>query len=280
MFFKLKGLEGKAKKSKKDSAVMSISVQTIKSDLKTQNFDLFETLVDLLQRSNIKLENDDVLIISSKYVANSQGRLIEYEKVMPSRESRILATKFHLNPKIAEIILRESDVIFGGVPGFVITSSDNILAPNAGIDKSNAPKGKIILYPTDSYQIAEQLRRKFFLRFSVHIGILIIDSRLMPARVGTMGVAIACAGIEPLSDIRGQKDLHGNPLKVTFQAVADNLASIANLKMGEGSDGTPIALIKNSDAKITDRKIGQKEMAISYDQCVYIRGLKTNNKHT
>ncbi|HXV38624.1 MAG TPA: coenzyme F420-0:L-glutamate ligase, partial [Nitrosopumilaceae archaeon] len=167
-----------------------------------------------------------------------------------------------------------------GVPGFVITSSDNILAPNAGIDKSNAPKGKLILYPTDVYQIAEQLRRKFFLRFHVHVGILIIDSRLMPARVGTMGVAIACAGIEPLSDIRGQKDLHGNPLKVTFQAVADNLASIANLKMGEGSDSTPIAIIKNSDVKITDRKISQHEMAISYDQCVYIRGLKTNNKHT
>jgi len=259
---------------------MSITVQTIKSDLKTQIFDLFETLVDLLQRSQIKLENGDVLVISSKYVANSQGRLIEYEKIIPSQESRDLATKFHLNPKIAEIILRESDVVFGGVPGFVITSSDNILAPNAGIDKSNAQKGKLILYPVDVYQIAEQLRRKFFLKFSVHTGILIIDSRLMPARVGTTGVAIACAGIEPLSDIRGQKDLYGNPLKVTFQAVADNLASIANLQMGEGSDSTPIAIIKNSDVIITDRKITQHEMAISHDQCVYIRGLKSDIKHT
>ena len=274
---KLKGLEEKAKKSKIYSSIMSISVQTIKSDLKTENFDLFETLVDLLQRTQIYLENGDVLVISSKYVANSQGRLIEYEKVMPSQESRTLATKFHLNPKIAEIILRESDVVFGGVPGFVITSSDNILAPNAGIDKSNAQKGKLILYPVDAYQIAEQLRRKIFLKFSVHIGILIIDSRLMPARIGTTGVSIACAGIEPLSDIRGQKDLYGNPLKVTFQAVADNLASIANLKMGEGSDSTPMALITNANVKLTDRKISHDEMAISYDQCVYIRGLKTNN---
>lgn len=259
---------------------MSFTVQTIKSDLKTQDFDLFGTLVDLLQKSQIKLENGDVLVISSKYVANSQGRLIEYDKVIPSQESITLATKFHLNPKIAEIILRESDMVFGGVPGFVITTSDDILAPNAGIDKSNAQKGKLILYPIDAYQIAEILRRKIFLKFFVHVGILIIDSRLMPARVGTTGVAIACAGIEPLSDIRGQKDLHGNPLKVTFQAVADNLASIANLKMGEGSDSTPIAIIKNSDARITDRKIMQHEMAISHDQCVYIRGLKTKIKHT
>jgi len=254
---------------------MSISVQTIKSDFKVHDFDLFETLVDLLQKSRIKLENGNIVIISSKYVANSQGRLVEYDKIIPSNESRILATKFHLSPEIAEIILRESDIIFGGVPGFVITSSDNILAPNAGIDKSNAPKGKIILYPVEAYQIAEQLRRKFFLRFSVHIGILIIDSRLMPARVGTTGIAIACSGMEPVLDIRGQKDLVGNPLKVTFQAVADNLASIANLKMGESSDSTPIVVIKNADVKMTDRKMNQHEMAISHEQCVYMRGLKT-----
>ena len=95
----------------------------------------------------------------------------------------------------------------------------------------------------------------------------------MPSRVGTIGVAIACAGIEPVSDRRAEKDLDGNPLKVTFQAVADNLASIANHKMGEGSESQPFAIIKNSGAKITDRKISKNEMAISHDQCVYIRGL-------
>jgi coenzyme F420-0:L-glutamate ligase len=255
---------------------VSISVHPIKSELQTGEFDLFETMISSLAKSQTTLENGDVIVISSKYVANSQGRTIEYESVVPSTQSKSLATKFHLNPKIAEIILRESDEIFGGVPGFVITSSDNIMAPNAGIDKSNAQKGKLILYPTDSYKIAEDLRRKFFLKFSIHIGVIIIDSRLMPARVGTTGVAIACAGVEPLSDIRGKKDLYGNPLKVTFQAVADNLASIANLKMGEGSDSTPFAVIKNAEVTITDRKIGPDEMAISHEQCVYVRGLKTN----
>lgn len=255
---------------------MSISIHPVKSELKIREFDLFEALIDSLETAQIKLENGDVLVISSKYVANSQGRTIEYENVISSTESQNLGAKFHINPKIAEIVLRESDTIFGGVPGFVITSADNILAPNAGIDKSNTQKGSLVLYPTDTYVVAEQLKRKFFLKFSIHLGIIIIDSRLMPARIGTTGVAIACAGIEPLSDIRGQKDLYGNPLKVTFQAVADNLASIANLKMGEGSDSTPFAVIKNSRVTITDRKISSDEMAISHDQCVYVRGLKTN----
>lgn len=272
---KLKALQN-AKKHIDLIFFMHITIFPVKSELKIQEFDLFEVLIDSLQKSQLTLENGDVLVISSKYLANSQGRIIEYEKVNPSKKSKALATKFHLNPKIAEIILRESDVVFGGIPGFVITIADKILAPNAGIDKSNAQKGKIILYPVEAYQIAEQLRRKFFLKFSIHIGVIIIDSRLMPARVGTTGITLACAGIEPIADMRGRKDLHGNPLKVTFQAVADNLASIANLKMGEGSESTPFAVIRNAQVRLTDRKIRHDEMAISHDQCVYVRGLQTN----
>ena len=99
----------------------------------------------------------------------------------------------------------------------------------------------------------------------------------MPARVGTTGVAIACSGIEPVLDRRGTKDLDGNALKVTFQAIADNLASIANHKMGEGDETLPVAIIRDSGAKITDRKIDPKEMTVSHDQCVYVRGLKNWN---
>ncbi|MGI0101471.1 MAG: coenzyme F420-0:L-glutamate ligase [Nitrosotalea sp.] len=254
---------------------MSLSVFSIKSLPKTGRFDLFESMKSDLEIEKLKPQNGDVIAISSKYVANSQGRTVEYDKVYPSLEAGIIASKFHVKSKIAEIILRESDVIFGGIPGFVITSSDYIMAPNAGIDKSNAKKGDIILYPIDPYVVSEQLRRKFLLTYHVRVGIIIIDSRLMPARAGTVGVAIACAGIEPLSDLRGQKDLYGNPLKVTFQAVADDLASIANLKMGEGAEAIPAALIRDSGARLTDRRIQENEMAVSYDQCVYVRGLGT-----
>lgn len=254
---------------------MSLSVFSIKSLPKTERFDLFESLKSDLQIEGLKPQNGDVVVISSKYVANSQGRIVEYDKVSPSFEAGTIASRFHIKPKIAEIILRESDVIFGGIPGFVITSSDYIMAPNAGIDKSNAKKGDVVLYPIDPYVVSEQLRRKFLLTYHAHVGIIIIDSRLMPARAGTVGVAIACSGIEPLSDLRGQKDLYGNPLKVTFQAVADDLASIANLKMGEGAEAIPAVLIRESGATLTDRRIQENEMAISYDQCVYVRGLGT-----
>jgi len=253
---------------------MSLSVVPISSKKMTGRFDLFNAIVSSLAPN--QLENEDVLVISSKYISNSQGRLLNIDRINSSAQAEIISKKFQLIPKMAEIIIRESDVIFGGIPGFVIASSDNILAPNAGIDKSNAKEGKLILYPDEPYNIAEQLKRKFFLNFQINIGVIIVDSRLMPSRIGTTGVAIACSGIEPIKDMRAQNDLEGNPLKVTFQAVADTVASIANQQMGEGSESKPFAIVKNSGAKLTNRKITENEMTVSHDICVYVRGLKNN----
>ena len=255
---------------------MQLTVLPLLADRMDEKFDVFEVFLKTLEKNNAKLEEGDVIVISTKYISNSQGRIVDLEKTKISDEGKEISKKYQLKPEIAEIIIRESDKIFGGIGGFVITASDNIMAPNAGIDKSNAKKGRVILYPNNPYLVAEQIRRKIFLKFYIHVGIILVDSRLMPARIGTSGVAIACAGIEPVLDMRAKKDLDGNPLKVTFQAVVDNLATIANHKMGEGAESKPFAIVRNSGAKLTDRKINPSEMAISPDQCVYVRGLSNS----
>jgi coenzyme F420-0:L-glutamate ligase len=250
-----------------------LTVLPLFSERKRERFDIFEALTETLDKNNERLQEGDVIVISTKYISNAQGRIIDLNNVKASIKGIDISKKFQIKAEIAEIILRESDKIFGGISGFVITSADNIMAPNAGIDKSNVKKGKIVLYPNNPYIIAEQIRRKIFLKFLIHVGVILVDSRLMPVRIGTSGVAISCAGIEPVLDMRSEKDLDGNPLKVTFQAVVDNLATIANHKMGEGAESKPFAIIRDSGAKLTDRKINPKETAISPDQCVYVRGL-------
>ena len=252
---------------------MQMSVFSLLAERKKDEFDIFEELLYTLEKNNEKLQEGDIIVISTKYLSNSQGRVIEHDNIKLSTEGRKISEKFQLKPEIAEIIIRESDTIFGGINGFVIASSDNIIAPNAGIDRSNIKKGKVILYPNNPYLNAEQIRRKIFLKLFIHVGVVLVDSRLMPGRIGTSGVAVACAGVEPVVDMRAKKDLDGNPLKVTFQAVVDNLATIANHKMGEGSESKPIAIVRNSNVKLTDRRIDPNEMAISPDLCVYVRGL-------
>ena len=257
---------------------MQLTVQPLISERMEGEFDIFEVLFDTLEKNNSELKEGDVLVISTKFVSNAQGRIIDLNNIKTSAYGNRISKEFQLKPQIAEVVIRESDKIFGGISGFVITSSDDIMAPNAGIDKSNAKKDKIILYPINPYLTSEQLRRKIFLKLQIHVGIILVDSRLMPARIGTSGVAIACAGIEPVLDMRSKKDLDGNPLKVTFQAVVDNLATIANHKMGEGAESKPFAIVRNSGAVLTDRKINSSEMAISPDQCVYVRGLSNPPK--
>ena len=234
-------------------------------------FDVFESLVDALHANQASLQSGDVVVISTKFVSVAQGRLVDASGIRSAHACK-LSKKFHLQPDIAEIILRESDEVFGGVAGFVIASSGGILAPNAGIDRSNA-KGMVVLYPNEPYTVAEQIHKKVFLKFQIHVGVILVDSRLMPARVGTSGVAVACAGIEPVLDMRARKDLDGNPLKVTFQATADNLATVANYMMGEGPESRPFAIVRNSNAVLTSRKIALGETSVPLEQCVYVRGI-------
>ena len=250
---------------------MNLTVIPLTSEKKDGKFSFFDELKRILNRNKFSIKEGDVLVISSKFLSNSQGRILDIEKSKVCQKASKIAKKFDSNAKFMEIVYRESDNILGGVAGFVMSTTNGILAPNAGIDKSNSKGTKVVLYPEEPYKFAEDIKRKIFLELNLHVGIIIVDSRLMPARIGTTGVAIACAGIEPTKDLRGEKDLDGNPLKVTFQATADNLASIANHKMGEGDDLHPIAIVRDSNCELTDRRIVPEEMIIPYEQCVYIR---------
>ena len=137
---------------------MSLEVFPVKATKKQGKFDLYDEIKKLVEENDIYLKEGDILIISSKYISNSQGRILNHNSIKLSEKANEIAKKFSINQKLSEAIVRESDVVFGGVSGFVITSSNNIMAPNAGIDKSNS-QGKLILYPNDPYLIAEQIKR-------------------------------------------------------------------------------------------------------------------------
>jgi coenzyme F420-0:L-glutamate ligase / coenzyme F420-1:gamma-L-glutamate ligase len=248
----------------------NLEVLPIHSSIKRGKFDLFDSLV----ASGLKFKDDDIIVISSKFVSMSEGALLRLGEIRVSKGARIIATRYKMDPKIAEITLRESDYILGGIPGFLLSIRDGMIAPNAGIDKSNVPPGFVILYPNDAFKTAENLRSKFLLEYRIRVGIVIADSRLMPTRIGTVGVAIACSGFEPVEDERGKKDLFGNVLRVTFRAVADGLAATGVAIMGEGSESIPAVVLRGFKVTPTDRKLSKHDMAIDPEQDIYIRGLK------
>jgi coenzyme F420-0:L-glutamate ligase/coenzyme F420-1:gamma-L-glutamate ligase len=114
---------------------MTLSVSALISDRKIGRFDVFQSMLETLDKNHENLQEGDIIVISTKYISNSQGRIVNLNKIQISFEGEELSKKFQIKPEISEIIIRESDKIFGGIAGFVITSADHIMAPNAGIDK-------------------------------------------------------------------------------------------------------------------------------------------------
>ncbi len=239
-------------------------------------FDLFASILDFEYKDN------DIIVISSKFVSMSEGSIVNLHKVKVSKRARTLAIKCHMDPKIAELVLRESDYIVKGVPGFLLATRDGMIAPNAGIDKSNIPKGYAILYPRHPFEVAQKLRQKFLVELGMRVGILIADSRLMPTRIGTTGVAISCAGFEPVEDLRGRRDLFGNILRVTFRAVADGLATMGVAIMGEANESTPVVVIRGAKVAWSDENFSRRDLTVEPEQDIYLRSIvddDDNNNH-
>lgn len=205
-----------------------------------------------MARQNISFRNGDILVIAESALATSEGRLICLADQDPSPEAYDLAQQYDLDPRLAETVLQESDAIIGGIPGFLLCTSQGNLLPNAGVDGSNAPEGYVTLLPADPNLSAHSLRVEVHQKTGLTIAVLVIDSRTHPMRYGCSGVAIGCSGIPSVIDERGRTDLFGRELKVTRRAIADNIASAAELLMGEADEGIPAVLVRGLDLPIGD----------------------------
>ena len=248
-----------------------LTLMPVRTKPVTGTFDVVKLIEGKLGK---KLKQADVLIISSKFLAISEGRVVKLRSVVPGARARGLATLYHMDSRLCELVIRESDVVIGGVQGFLLTVKEGLLTPNAGIDKSNIKHGMVVLYPKRPESLALMIRRGLKFSLGVDVAVVVCDSRLMPMRRGTTGVAIASSGLESILDLRGRRDLFGNVLKVTSQAIADDLSSAAQLLMGESDEATPIVLVRGLNERLVhDVEYPSAKFSIPADECVYLRSL-------
>ena len=248
-----------------------LSLSPVVVQPRTGRFDLVG-LVE--ERVGDRLRDGDVLVISSKFVAMSEGRVVKLAKVHAGEKAKGLASKYRMDPRLCELVIRESDGLVGGIPGFLLSSRDGLLTPNAGIDKSNVEHGRVILYPRRPEVSAWRLREAVRFSRGVSVGVVICDSRLSPTRRGTTGVAVAASGIVAIVDMRGRSDLFGNVLKVTAQGVADDLSSAAEILMGESDESVPIVLVRGLKRSLLEEtEYDGRRFSIPMGDCVYLRSL-------
>lgn len=219
--------------------------------IKTRIFKENENLLDFVVRYIPKIKEGDIVVITSKIVALSEGRtaVVKSEKEKDA------------------LIKKESDLAIK-TKYVWLTVKDGMVCANAGVDESNAD-GKIVLLPKDSYAFASAFRKLLMKHYGVkNLGVLLTDSRLMPLRAGVIGVAVGYAGFKGVRDYRNTPDIFGRKLKFTQTDVADSLATAVALVMGEGKECQPIAVISGAPVQFTE-KINKKELIIPIAEDLY-----------
>ena len=208
--------------------------------------DLAALIAAALAASGIGLEDDDVLVVTQKVVSKAEGRVVELASVTPREEARAWATRWGKDPRQVELVLQESAEILRMAPGGLIISRTRhgFVCANAGVDLSNVGVGDAAtLLPVDPDASARALRDRLGELVGARPAVVISDSFGRPWRNGIVNVAIGCAGLEPLVDLRGTPDAQGRVMHSTVIAVADELASAADLAGGKVAQ-RPVVLMR------------------------------------
>ena len=198
--------------------------------------------------SDIGLTDADVLVVTQKVVSKAEGRLVELASVQPSDFARSWASRWGKDPRQVELVLRESASIVRMGPGGLIISRTRhgLVCANAGVDVSNVGGGEVAaLLPQDPDASAQRIRAEVRARTGSSPAVIVSDSFGRPWRNGIVNVAVGSAGIESLLDLRGTPDAAGRDMQATVIAIADELASAADLAGGK-VEQRPVVVVRGS----------------------------------
>jgi len=237
--------------------LVTMNIIPIKTPLLKNGSDLVEILMQ-----NADFEDGDILSVSSKAVATVEGAAIDLNKVQVSEDGKKWSDKCGKTPQFRQAVLNEVErlngKVLGDCPHAMLTQlkpdgfeDGIILAPNAGLDQSNIEDGYAIGWPQDPVESVQKLRKEVQAITGKKIAVILTDSCCRPRRIGVSAMALVVSGIDPLFSHIGEKDLFGKELKMTQEARADQLATAANMIMGNADESTPAAIIRDHNIAFT-----------------------------
>ena len=209
------------------------------------------------------LTDRDVLVVTQKVVSKAEGAVVDLTEIEPRKEAIAFAERWDRDPRQVEVVLREAKRVVRMANGVVITeTAHGFICANGGIDASNVgpASGSIVtLLPVDPDASAAAIRTRIRERFGLDVPVIVSDSFGRPWRWGIVDVAIGVSGLEPLDDLRGEPDADGRVMRSTVRAVADEIASAAELALGKAA-GQPVAIVRGvpftrGEARIADALI-------------------------
>jgi coenzyme F420-0:L-glutamate ligase/coenzyme F420-1:gamma-L-glutamate ligase len=215
--------------------------------------DLSVIILEAIDRSQIEIQNDDILVVTHKIVSKAEGRVVELDRIEPSTKAINMAKEHDKDPRIMELILRESSQILRAKDGIIISETRHgFVCANAGVDQSNVKGDTAVLLPLAPDESADRVRHAVKKKVGKEVAVIITDTFGRTFRNGQTNVAIGIAGIDPIKSYIGTYDMYGRKLRVTEIAVADEIASASELVMGK-SESTPVAIIRGYNFEKTSK---------------------------
>ena len=206
--------------------------------------DLSELILTILQTDAQEPKPGDILIVSHTIVSIAEGRVFKIEKRDISDKAKTIAEKTGQKPEKVELALREAVEIVRDSSVMVTQTRQGLITDCSGIDSSNAPKGRFIALPENPDDSASKLHVKISKAVGFHLPIIICDTLGRPWRKGAINFAIGVAGMSPFTDNKNRTDLYGRELQSSLVCLADELASAAELVMGQADAGIPVVLVR------------------------------------
>jgi coenzyme F420-0:L-glutamate ligase / coenzyme F420-1:gamma-L-glutamate ligase len=215
--------------------------------------DLNDTIFEAIIHSEIEIQTGDILVVTHKIVSKAEGRIVDLSTISPSIKAIRMAKKHDKDPRVMELILKESTQILRAKNGVIISETKHgFVCANAGVDQSNVEGDMAVLLPVAPDESASRLQDAVKKKVGKEIAVVITDTFGRTFRNGQTNIAIGIAGINPIKSYIGMYDMYGKKLKVTEIAVADEIASAAELVMGK-AEGTPVAIIRGYNFEKTAR---------------------------
>lgn len=206
--------------------------------------DIGGLVIAALGRSGVRLKDRDIVVVKQKIVSKAEGRIVKLSEVVPGKRAESLAKAEEKDPRLMELVLRESVRVVRSGHGVVITETKHgFVCANSGVDLSNVGKGYASLLPMDSDLSASRIRKTLEHRTGRRLAVVVTDTFGRPWRKGQTDMAIGCSGVDPLVSFRGKADKFGYALRVTEPAVVDEVAGAAELSMGK-LDRVPVAVVR------------------------------------
>jgi coenzyme F420-0:L-glutamate ligase / coenzyme F420-1:gamma-L-glutamate ligase len=206
--------------------------------------DLPRLIFDAAHRARISFADKDIVVVAQKVVSKAEGRLAKLSETKPSAQAAQLAAREGRDPRLVEIILRESRRIVREHPVLIVETHHGFVCANAGVDHSNVPgEDAVTLLPADPDRSARRIASRLRRLSQKRVAVVISDTFGRPWRLGLTNVAVGAAGVPVLVDLRGTRDRDGKTLQATILAAADELAAAAGLVMGK-REGIPAVIVR------------------------------------